>query len=140
MMSRSVVVASAVLVTGGIAATQALAGGHAAAARSHAVRITATANDPSSFTNISAKLGGSLGAGKQASCCLVLPKTTYTWRFKGGTIHATGVSKIKGSSVTGTWKVTKGKGTGTFKGITGGGTFTGELTTGKYVYKGSVRY
>ena len=140
MMSRSIVVASALLVTGGLATTQALASGHATAAKAHPVRITAAANDPSSFKDISAKLGGTLGKGTQGSCCLVLPKTTYTWRFKGGTIHATGVSKIKGSKVTGTWKVTKNKGTGTFKGITGGGTFTGELTTGKYVYKGTVRY
>jgi len=141
MIRRLVVVGSAALATAAIATTQAVADGPTAvAAKAQTVTITAAAKDPSSFTDISSTLGGTFGKGTQGSCCLKIPKTNYTWTFKGGTIIATGVSKISGSKVTGTWKVTKGKSTGKFKGMTGGGTFTGDLPSGKYVFKGTVRY
>lgn len=139
MKNRLIVVASALLVTGAVATTPAVAGSHSAvAASAHSVRITAAANNPKSFSNISARLGGSLGRGTQGSCCLQLPRTTYTWRFSGGTIHASGVSKIQGATVTGTWKVRSGS--GKFKRVSGGGSFTGQLTTGKYVFRGTLRY
>jgi hypothetical protein len=142
MLHRLALAGSALLATTAIATTQAVADSpHAvAAAKAQKVTITAVANDPSSFTNISSKLDGTFGKGTQGKCCLKIPKTSYTWKFKGGTIIAAGVSKISGSKVTGTWKVTPGKSSGTFKGMTGGGTFTGDLPTGKYVFKGAVRY
>jgi len=139
MMRRLVVVGSAALATAAIASTQAVADGPTAvAAKAQKVTITAVSNNPSSFTDISSKLDGTFGKGTQGSCCLKIPKTSYTWKFKGGTIIATGVSKISGSSVTGTWTVTKGKSSGKFKGMTGGGTFTGDLPSGKYTFKGTV--
>jgi hypothetical protein len=141
MMSRLVVAGTAVLATAALAATQAVADAPAAvAAKAHKVTINAVANDPSSFTDISSKLSGSFGNGTQGSCCLKIPRSNYTWKFKGGTIIATGVSKISGSSVSGTWKVTRGKSSGKFKGMTGGGTFTGDLPKGKYTFKGTVSY
>jgi hypothetical protein len=140
MRSRLILAGSALLATAAFATTQAAADGPTAvAAKVQKVTITGKSNDPSSFTNISSKLDGTFGKGTQGKCCLQIPKSSYTWTFKGGTIIATGVSKISGSSVTGTWKVTPGKSTGRFKGLTGGGTFTGDLPSGKYVFKGTVR-
>jgi hypothetical protein len=138
-MRRLVVVGSAALATAALLTSSAQAGGPTAvAAKAQKVTITAVSNNPSSFSDISSKLSGTFGNGTQGSCCLKIPRSDYTWKFKGGTIIATGVSKISGSKVSGTWTVVKGKSTGKFKGMTGGGTFTGDLPTGKYVFKGTV--
>jgi hypothetical protein len=116
--------------------------GTAAAKKTYKVSWTLTANKPGSLTDISGKLSGKpLGKGTQTKqSTLKLPDSSWYWKYKGGTLRATGVGTIKGATATGTWKITKGKSIGKFKGATGKGTFTVDLVTGTSKFKGKITY
>src|SRR3954447_21814769 len=115
-------------------------GGAATKKKSRPFTQTFKGNKPGSLEDISGKLSSpQLGKGKQTGT-LKLPTSFWKWKYKGGTLVATGVGAIKATTATGTWKITKGKSTGKFKGATGKGTFKGDIVTSVLKFKGTLKY
>ena len=114
--------------------------GTAGAKKKYKVSWTVKGDEPGQIENIDGSISSkSLGKGRQTGS-VKLPKSFWTWKFKGGTLVASGVGGLKGSIASGTWKLTKGKSKGKFKGATGKGTFKGDIATGVIKFKGTITY
>ena len=90
-------------------------------------------------TTITADYKGKPFGKCKAKGTLVLPRTTQTWKCKGGsfrvkTVTTTGAANVSVSDV----KIDKG--TGKYKGIKGTGKSKGLISVGDFTYTGTVRY
>src|SRR4051794_19297094 len=90
--------------------------------------------------DLKAKCSGKPWGKFNATGAVIIPKQTYKFKLKGGTISlATGGGSLKGSLVSGgKWRVTKG--TGKYKKAKGSGPYTLLLGKSTATFTGTIKY